>query len=149
MSHRPVRLSTGRTVFHRANGSGATEAYFADNSEMTESEWQEYAKRMKTRSARRLKPKDPFHRKGYSQYGAQMGRQSDSADLFGRVRLTRVPIDSGGYDPGGAYWGTGETLWYAVDKDGNEKYFRAPYRDAAKRKLLADHPYPDEIKFYK
>lgn len=51
-------------------------------------------------------------------YGAPMGRHS-----FGKiedcaprsVRLFHVPIDSGGYDDGGAYWGHGERLYCATD----------------------------------
>lgn len=53
-----------------------------------------------------------------SQYGAPMGRRS-----FGliqnceprTVRLFRVNLDQGGYDDGGAYWGTGEPIYCATD----------------------------------
>ncbi len=78
-----------------------------------------------------------YERKGYSQYGASMGRRS-SGELCGKISLQRVRLDSGGYDKGGAYWGTGTPLWYAEDQDGNNKYFRAPTREAAKDKLIKE-----------
>jgi len=44
-----------------------------------------------------------------TQYGASMGRDNDSpgnfVDVPGGCRLRRVPLDAGGYDEGGAYWG--------------------------------------------
>lgn len=81
----------------------------------------------------------PWQRKGCNQFGAQMGRRSDSLALFtGRVRLARVPIDNGGYDPGGAYWGTGLPLYCAWDDEGNEAYTRATSRlDAASKFALS------------
>lgn len=72
--------------------------------------------------------------KGCSKYGADMGR-SGSAPLVGRVSLRRVRLDSGGYDKGGAYWGIGETLYYASGSEDGEVYVRASGRDAAKLKL--------------
>lgn len=50
----------------------------------------------------------------------------------GLVRLRHVPLDGGGYDSGGAYWGTGQRLYWATDEDGGEAFFRAPCRGAAK-----------------
>jgi hypothetical protein len=83
--------------------------------------------------------------KAYSQYGASMGRTSDALEHFsacvGRVSLARVPLDAGGYDSGGAYWGIGEPLWRARgaedDLDDLEAFFRAPSREAAKAMLPA------------
>lgn len=72
-----------------------------------------------------------------SKYGAPMGRRSD-IDLYGKVRLARVRLDSGGYDNGGAYWGHGEPLWRALDTEGNEQFLRAVSREAAKKSLLND-----------
>lgn len=71
-------------------------------------------------------------------YGAPMGRSSDAlSDIVGKVHLRRVRLDVGGYDEGGAYWGTGEPLWHAYTEgtDMSEAFFRAPTRDAAKAKL--------------
>ncbi len=45
--------------------------------------------------------------------GASMGRRSGHAldkSLPFKFRLYRIPINSGGYDSGGAYWGTGAPL---------------------------------------
>lgn len=59
-------------------------------------------------------------------YGAPMGRSSHRTftDKSGQTflldvnenakpfRLMRCPLDNGGYDQGGAYWGLGEPLYY-------------------------------------
>ena len=82
--------------------------------------------------------KPPYTENGYSQYGAQMGRRDLNAINYdgGKLHLRRVPLDSGGYDPGGAYWGTGTPLWCAwgwlEDGDCLECYTRAATRHAAK-----------------
>lgn len=68
--------------------------------------------------------------KGYSQYGAQMGRKSDLPEGFsGILYLRKVSIGSDGYDPGGAYWGTGNDLYCIFDDEGRTFYTRAktPY----------------------
>jgi hypothetical protein len=52
------------------------------------------------------------------QYGAPMGRRSYGLiqNCESRtVRLFRVNLDQGGYDDGGAYWGTGEPIYCATD----------------------------------
>lgn len=48
-------LSTGRVVKHRTLSSGATEAYFADGSAMTESEWREYCAVLLNRIPRKIR----------------------------------------------------------------------------------------------
>lgn len=47
------------------------------------------------------------------------------------IRLFRVNLDSGGYDDGGAYWGSGQPLWCARDRSGAEQFVRANSRIAA------------------
>lgn len=48
----------------------------------------------------------PWQSKACGPYGASMGRASDPWEAFrGKVRCECVPLDRGGYDPGGAYWG--------------------------------------------
>lgn len=45
-----------------------------------------------------------------ARYGAPMGRHTGPDYLetgAGPLRLVRIPLDSGGYDRGGAYWGLG------------------------------------------
>lgn len=76
-------------------------------------------------------------------FGAPMGRYTGPDYLeaqAGKMRLLRIRLDSGGYDPGGAYWGIGQRLYYCEDGDGNSRFFRAFDRAAAKRKILADFP---------
>lgn len=55
--------------------------------------------------------------KCHSQYGAPMGRPSygHGADPTTPFTLRRIRINQGGYDDGGAYWGTGQPLyWYCA-----------------------------------
>lgn len=51
------------------------------------------------------------------------------------VRVFRLPLDSGGYDPGGAYWGSGESLYCATDGQAYREFVRASSRKAAIAKL--------------
>lgn len=83
-----------------------------------------------------------------SRYGAPMGRPSRlglDTDA-GRLYLRRVPLNGGGYDVGGAYWGIGAPLWVAMDQDGATHYLRAGSRAKAKAELLADMP---DARFYR
>lgn len=67
-----------------------------------------------------------FQTKGCSSYGARMGRLSDLPDnATGELTLSRVPIDEGGYDPGGAYWGIGAPLFCIEDAEGRTHYTRS------------------------
>jgi len=50
--------------------------------------------------------------------------------------LRRLPLDSGGYDAGGAYWGHGDPLYWATDGAGVRVFRRAPDRPTAKRIIL-------------
>ena len=68
-------------------------------------------------------------------YGAPMGRSE-----FGRpndyghssLYLYHVPLDSGGYDEGGAYWGLGQRLYCAECDEGEYREFiRADTRSKA------------------
>lgn len=54
-----------------------------------------------------------------------MGRSNTlPEDFTGEVTVRVVPLDSGGYDPGGAYWGTAETLYCVEDFEGRARYAR-------------------------
>lgn len=78
-------------------------------------------------------------------YGAPMGRASHNDwtvnENAGPFRLVRCPLDSGGYDRGGAYWGIGTPLYYyegpLTDISG---YVRGRTRDQAKAEVRAIHP---------
>ena len=55
-----------------------------------------------------------------SKYGAPMGRNGCRPLDFNaplKFYLRRVPLNSGGYDSGGAYWGHGSPLYYACSVD--------------------------------
>lgn len=67
--------------------------------------------------------------------GAMLGRYGDlDRATAAKLRLQRVRIDSGGYDPGGAYWGIGAPLyWVSDDECGSTAYVRAATRDKAKQ----------------
>jgi hypothetical protein len=85
----------------------------------------------------------------FSRYGAPMGRNTGPRYLecsAGKLQLVRVPLNRGGYDSGGAYWGLGPPLWYVQDADGNSYFFRARNRALAKQEILKDWP---EAKFYR
>lgn len=73
-------------------------------------------------------------------YGAPMGRASSSMDHDAPEsirRASRVPLNSGGYDAGGAYWGlrpSGLHLYAVQDGMGNLAFIDAATSDDAKRK---------------
>lgn len=107
-----------------------------------------------------MTPFNPTPRVG-SRYGAPMGRPTRSTfiDAEGRecewtvnddakpFRLVRCPINSGGYDRGGAYWGLGDPLYYfegpLSDING---YVRGRTREIAKADVREMHP---KAKFYR
>lgn len=80
----------------------------------------------------------PYDSMGERKRGAAMGRPSimppaDAATQSPKVTLQRVRLDSGGYDPTGAYFGRGSPLYWAATDDGAlDITFRAADRDAAK-----------------
>jgi hypothetical protein len=67
-------------------------------------------------------------------YGAPMGRHTgpEPGSLGDRWHLRRVPLDSGGYDSGGAYWGAGLPLYWARNQDGAEVFVRLEHGDYTK-----------------
>lgn len=79
-----------------------------------------------------------------------MGRTSHTAADLGapiKFRLSRVHLDSGGYDSGGAYWGHGGPLYQAeadaqtlYDDGPVTWYLRAPDREHAKAQIRAKYP---------
>ena len=80
--------------------------------------------------------------KAFDAYGASMGRRQYGVPLEDeRCRLHRVPLDRGGYDPGGAYWGSGEPLWRLQGED-CEAFVRAASRFEALLKLQRRFGFP-------
>lgn len=76
-----------------------------------------------------------------------MGRASDrNLTDKDKIHLQRIPLDSGGYDRGGAYWGSGLPIWCAEDSEWNRVYFRAPNRAHAKQTVVDN--YCQGAKFY-
>lgn len=87
--------------------------------------------------------------KAYSERGASMGRRETHGDpdFRGALTLELVPLDSGGYDPGGTYWGVPVPehgvfpLWTAYDADGTvDVFFRAKDRKAAELHVIDNYP---------
>lgn len=100
--------------------------------------------------------KRPTLSKGYSQYGAYMGRSNwmDEAGEEIKFNLYRMPMSACGcYDKGGAYWGAGSHTsgWmYHAYGDGplwfNQAFVRAKTREEAKK--LVKELFP-KAKFYR
>lgn len=92
---------------------------------------------------------------GATRYGADMGRRSHHSEprahVGSKLRLFKVALDTGGYDNGGAYWGTGEPLWCCMGEslhgDRIEFYLRAKDRDAAKDRVRNEFGY-NSCRFY-
>jgi hypothetical protein len=89
-----------------------------------------------------------------SRYGAPMGRMGAKGDPDWpyRFNLSRLRLNSVGYDAGGAYWGLGQPLYWASALSGDagvsdvEVFFRAKDREAAKAFILEEYP---EAKFHR
>jgi hypothetical protein len=90
--------------------------------------------------------------KGYSQYGAQMGRRDHvtEPDHPIKMHLVRMRMSScGAYDQGGAYWGCGEPMFHAWG-DGHdeeqEMFIRARNRMEARCLIRKEFP---NVRFYR
>lgn len=79
-------------------------------------------------------------------YGSPMGRRGNphvDPDYDGLMLLRHVPLDRGGYDRGGAYWGTGSRLYGYATAEGDWEesgFLRAHGREDAKRKVREMYP---------
>jgi len=77
-----------------------------------------------------MRTTDKILTKAYNRYGAQMGR-SDVGEcplpFEGRVYDCHVPLDSGAYDKGGAYWGFPNNLRVRYTKDLSYIHFYRKY----------------------
>lgn len=73
-------------------------------------------------------------------FGAPHGRSAWLGEPQGAVRLFKVPLDNGGYDIGGAYWGTPDDLFCATDGQEFRVFRRAGSLEEAKRLILGEYP---------
>ena len=78
-------------------------------------------------------------------FGAPMGRPSyyEYDERYPtKCRLSHMPLDRGGYDAGGAYWGFPSNLYWlrSADNDSVQLFYRARSRKEAAQKALADYP---------
>lgn len=65
----------------------------------------------------------------------------ERAQATPKINLRRVRLDSGGYDPQGAYFGSGDPLYWAADQSGAyDRTFRATDREDAKAQVREDYP---------
>lgn len=96
-------------------------------------------------------PIDPTPRVG-SRYGAPMGRANSTGYTITEqavpVRLVHCPLNSGGYDRGGAYWGIGAPLYYFEASPAGlvSGYVRGRTREAAKLEVRKLYP---KARFYR
>lgn len=81
-------------------------------------------------------------------YGAPMGRLDAHPSCFEdqKCYLVCIRLNAGGYDRGGAYWGSGAPLYALGTQDGEWTYFRAHGRKDAKDK--AREMFPD-VRFFR
>lgn len=92
-----------------------------------------------------------YYSKAYSASGSSMGRRNGTSERLDvkLLHVERVPINSQGYDPGGAYWGTGRPLYVAWGEgpEYDAEYFvRAANRQEAKEAAAIVFP---NAKFYR
>lgn len=78
--------------------------------------------------------------KACSARGADMGRRTIKEDESKPLYLQKVRLDSGGYDAGGAYWGSPDDLYCAFNEDMTFRVFTRAYdRIEAKENLNELH----------
>lgn len=98
--------------------------------------------------------RDPKGWCGDPKRGAALGRRAVFGDsnYAGLMVLRKVPLDDGGYDKNGTYFGTGhpggDLYWYAsTDEDQSiEGCLRAHTRDQAKAEVRKMYP---KARFYR
>lgn len=84
--------------------------------------------------------------KGYSQYGAQMGRRNvippfSQMSVDPKLHLEKLKWVCGDYDQGGAYWGnSGGSIYCAWNNTPIRVFVRAKSRTEAKTLVLEDVP---------
>jgi hypothetical protein len=84
---------------------------------------------------------DPKGWCGDPKRGAALGRPAISLapeDWSGKLYLSKIRLDSGGYDKNGTYFGIGppSLYWYVSEDNLIDAMIRANDREAAKKKIL-------------
>ena len=86
-----------------------------------------------------------------SRYGAPMGRDTNmTLPITEKVTIFKVVLDSGGYDSGGAYWGTPNNV-YCIVAGHFRTYHRAKTRQEVEQYVLKVQPgvmFTKEFDFY-
>lgn len=78
--------------------------------------------------------------------GAPMGRSNHiEHPIEQKLFLREVPLDKGGYDKGGTYWGLYQTLYCAYNGEGTRIFIRANSRESAKKLISGAHRIPLEV----
>jgi len=98
--------------------------------------------------------RDPKGWAGDPRRGAAVGRptvqKGDPETFTGKLVLREVPLNDGGYDRNGTYFGLGPPLYWCAGGDGDEHdidyMLRASDREAAKRKVRERYP---NARFYR
>jgi hypothetical protein len=88
-------------------------------------------------------PYNPHGWAGDPRRGAALGQPGIAGDAgpHPKFRLERVRLDSGGYEPGGTYWGIGAPLYCYTADDGDVcGHLRAESREDAKRQVGEKYP---------
>lgn len=97
-------------------------------------------------SAPDYKRHDPKGWGGDPSRGAALGRaliMDAPKDYSGKIHVTRVRIDRGGYDQNGTYWGAGAPLYWCTNDtcdDDIDFVVRAADRESARQRVLDHYP---------
>lgn len=87
---------------------------------------------------------DPKGWCGNPSRGAALGRPTvmdAPKDFSGRLFVSRVRLDSGGYDKNGTYFGAGPPLYWVASEDGDIDFMlRANSREDARESALREYP---------
>lgn len=93
---------------------------------------------------RSYKANDPGGWGGDPTRGAALGRNDihdETKEYEGVLTVTRVKLDSGGYDPNGTYFGIGPPLFWVANEEGSIDFVvRSADKTGAKEKALRKYP---------
>lgn len=103
-----------------------------------------FAQEVNVETSPDYKTHDPKGWCGDPKRGAALGRPAlhGEPDFAGKMYLRKVPLDNGGYDRNGTYFGHGDdyVYWYASADGTIDGTLRAVDRDEAKTVILSRYP---------